>query len=88
MQADNNDTADISLTFLVIALTFSHSMAAMSMMVLPAVAPLVAREFGVDPSLVGYQISVVSVGQAFATRGGGAHSVSRASAVSGRGRPF
>jgi MFS family permease len=62
MQADNNNTADISLTFLVIALTFSHSMAAMSMMVLPAVAPLVAREFGVDPSLVGYQISVVSVG--------------------------
>jgi MFS family permease len=62
MQADNNNTADISLTFLIVALTFSHSMAAMSMMVLPAVAPLVAREFGVDPSLVGYQISVVSVG--------------------------
>jgi MFS family permease len=37
-------------------------MAAMAMMILPAVAPLVAREFGVDPSLVGYQISIVSVG--------------------------
>ena len=55
-------TGDVSLTFLVIALTFSHSMAAMAMMVLPAVAPLVAREYAVDPSLVGYQISIVSVG--------------------------
>jgi MFS family permease len=53
---------DISLAFLVVALTFSHSMAAMAMMVLPAVAPLVAHEYGVDPSLVGYQISIVSVG--------------------------
>ena len=51
-----------SLVFLVCALTFSHAMAAMSMMVLPAVAPLVAREYGVDASLVGYQISIVSVG--------------------------
>ena len=50
-------TGDVSLTFLVIALTFSHSMAAMAMMVLPAVAPLVAREYAVDPSLVGYQRS-------------------------------
>ena len=32
------------------------------MMVLPAVAPLVAREYGVDSSLVGYQISIVSCG--------------------------
>ena len=53
---------ETSLAFLVVALTFSHSMAAMAMMVLPAVAPLVARDYGVDPSLVGYQISIVSVG--------------------------
>jgi MFS family permease len=53
---------DVSLAFLVVALTFSHSMAAMAMMVLPAVAPLVARDYGVDASLVGYQISIVSVG--------------------------
>lgn len=51
-----------SLVFLIIALTFSHAMAAMAMMVLPAVAPLVAREYGVDASLVGYQISIVSCG--------------------------
>ena len=51
-----------SLVFLVVALTFSHSMAAMAMMVLPAVAPLVAHEYGIDASLVGYQISIVSVG--------------------------
>ena len=51
-----------SLAFLVVALTFSHAMAAMAMMVLPAVAPLVAREYGVDSSLVGYQISIVSCG--------------------------
>ena len=51
-----------SLAFLVVALTFSHAMAAMAMMVLPAVAPLVAHEYGVDSSLVGYQISIVSCG--------------------------
>ena len=51
-----------SLAFLVVALTFSHAMAAMAMMVLPAVAPLVAREYGVDSSLVGYQIRIVSCG--------------------------
>jgi predicted MFS family arabinose efflux permease len=56
------DPAPPSLAFLVVALTFSHAMAAMAMMVLPAVAPLVAREYGVDSSLVGYQISIVSCG--------------------------
>lgn len=54
--------SDWRLAFLLVALTFSHSMAAMAMMVLPAVAPVVAREYGVDASLVGYQISIVSVG--------------------------
>ena len=62
MKQAAENTNDVSLAFLLVALTFSHSMAAMAMMVLPAVAPLVAREYGVDPSLVGYQISIVSVG--------------------------
>src|SRR5690606_22779329 len=34
----------------------------MSTLVLPAVAPVVARDYGFDPSLIGYQISLVSVG--------------------------
>lgn len=34
----------------------------MSTLVLPAVAPVVAREYGFDPSLIGYQISMVSFG--------------------------
>lgn len=36
----------------------------MATLVLPAVAPAVARDFGFDPSLIGYQISMVSVGMA------------------------
>lgn len=34
----------------------------MALLVLPAVAPEAARDYGVDPALVGYQISVVSMG--------------------------
>lgn len=34
----------------------------MTTLVLPAVAPVVAREYGFDPSLIGYQISMVSLG--------------------------
>ncbi len=34
----------------------------MSTLVLPAVAPAVARDYGFDPSLIGYQISLVSLG--------------------------
>lgn len=34
----------------------------MSTLVLPAVAPVVARDYGFDPSLIGYQISMVSLG--------------------------
>lgn len=51
-----------ALAYLVFTLTVSHSMAAMAMMTLPAVAPLVAGEYQVDASLVGYHISVVSLG--------------------------
>lgn len=51
-----------ALAYLVFTLTMSHAMAAMAMMLLPAVAPLVAREYEVDASLVGYHISIVSIG--------------------------
>ncbi len=37
-------------------------MASMALLVLPAVAPVVAREYGIDASLIGYQISLVSAG--------------------------
>ncbi len=37
----------------------------MAVLVLPAVAPEVARDYGFDPSLIGYQISLVSIGMVF-----------------------
>jgi MFS family permease len=52
----------ISLPFLVTALIAGHAMSSMALLVLPAVAPAVARDYGVDASLIGYQISLVSVG--------------------------
>ncbi len=52
----------ISLPFLVAALIAGHAMSSMALLVLPAVAPAVAREYGIDASLIGYQISLVSVG--------------------------
>jgi len=51
-----------SLVFLVTTLLAGHTVAAMAVLVLPAVAPEVARDFGVDASLIGYQISLLSVG--------------------------
>lgn len=44
------------------ALLAGHSFASMAVLVLPAVAPEVARGYGFDPSLIGYQISLVSIG--------------------------
>lgn len=44
------------------ALLAGHSFASMAVLVLPAVAPEVARDYGFDPSLIGYQISLVSIG--------------------------
>src|SRR5450759_3706299 len=52
----------ISLVALVVALTIGHGMASMALLVLPAVAPAVARDYGVDASLIGYQISLVGAG--------------------------
>lgn len=48
--------------FLLLALLAGHTFASMTTLVLPAVAPVVAREYGFDPSLIGYQISMVSLG--------------------------
>jgi hypothetical protein len=51
------------LQFLLLpALLAGHSFASMAVLVLPAVAPAVARDYGFDPSLIGYQISLVSLG--------------------------
>ena len=63
----NTDSAAVlrprpSLAYLVFTLTFSHAMSVCSMMILPAIAPVVAAEYGIDPSLVGYHVSVVSIG--------------------------
>jgi len=55
--------SEISLSFLVGALLFGHIMATMALLVLPALAPEVAREYAIDPSLIGYYISLVCVGQ-------------------------
>ncbi|MFN7085974.1 MAG: MFS transporter [Burkholderiales bacterium] len=52
----------ISSTFLVFALIAGHTMASMAVLVLPAIAPAVARDYGFDASLIGYQISLVSIG--------------------------
>ncbi|HTD91753.1 MAG TPA: MFS transporter [Burkholderiales bacterium] len=53
---------DISLAFLITALLMGHTMASMALLVLPAVAPVVAREYDIDASLIGYLISLVSAG--------------------------
>lgn len=53
-----------SLIFLVCALVVGHTMASMAALVLPAIAPAVARDYGFDPSLIGYQISLVGAGMA------------------------
>ena len=47
---------------LVLALTAGHTAASMALLLLPAVAPAVARDYGVDASLIGYQISIVAGG--------------------------
>ena len=51
-----------SLAYLVFVLTAGHAVGSMAMLVMPAVAPDVARDYGIDPSLIGYQISLVTVG--------------------------
>lgn len=56
------DSSGISPAFLVFMLITGHTMASMATLVLPAVAPAVARDYGFDPSLIGYQISLVSIG--------------------------
>lgn len=52
-----------SLPFLIFALLAGHTVAVMAMLVVPSVAPAVAGDYGVDPSLIGYQIAFLSLGQ-------------------------
>ena len=52
----------IAVAFLVSVLTAGHTAGTMAMFVLPAVAPAVADDYGLDPSLIGYQISLVGGG--------------------------
>ena len=63
MQAALLPSKDIPLPFLVGALLTGHIMASMALLVLPALAPEVAREFAIDASLIGYFITLVCVGQ-------------------------
>ena len=48
---------------LVLALTVGHTVASTALMVLPAVAPAVARDYGISAALIGYQLSIVGTGQ-------------------------
>jgi len=61
-QTRHSDSHGISSAFLVFALIAGHTMSSMAVLVLPAVAPAVARDYGFDASLIGYQISLVSIG--------------------------
>ena len=61
-QTRPSDSHGISSAFLVFALIAGHTMSSMAVLVLPAVAPAVARDYGFDSSLIGYQISLVSIG--------------------------
>jgi MFS family permease len=63
MQAAPHTVREIPLAFLVGALLTGHIMASMALLVLPALAPEVAREYRIDPSLIGYYITLVCVGQ-------------------------
>ncbi len=56
------DQHGISSAFLVFALIAGHAISTMAVLVLPAVAPAVAQDYGFDASLIGYQISLVSIG--------------------------
>lgn len=55
-------SGSVSSLFLLLALLAGHAFASMAVLVLPAVAPEVARDYGFDPALIGYQISMVSFG--------------------------
>ena len=45
-----------------VLLTGAHTSSCFAILILPAIAPVVASEFGIDPSLIGYQISVMGLG--------------------------
>jgi len=58
----DSDSRGISAAFLIFALIAGHTMSSMAVLVLPAVAPAVAHDYGIDASLIGYQISLLSIG--------------------------
>jgi len=49
-----------SLAYLVCVLLGAQSFGTMATMTLPAVAPKVAETYGIDPALIGYQISILA----------------------------
>ena len=49
-----------SLAYLVWVLLAAQSFGTMATMTLPAVAPKVAETYGIDSSLIGYQISILA----------------------------
>jgi predicted MFS family arabinose efflux permease len=53
----------MSLAFLMFTLLAGQTAAVMAMLVVPSVAPAIARDFGVDASLIGYQIALSGLGQ-------------------------
>jgi len=51
-----------SFPLLVAKLTLAHACGTMTVLGIPAIAPLVARAYGVAPALIGYQTSLVFLG--------------------------
>ena len=45
-----------------LALTSAHTISSTAMVILPAIAPAVARDYGIDASLIGYQIGIMGTG--------------------------
>ena len=61
--AGSAQDAGFPLYALVLALTAGHTVASTALMVLPAVAPAVAHDYGISAALIGYQFGIVGTGQ-------------------------
>ena len=51
-----------SAPFVVVAMLVAQTIVSMGMLTMPAIAPVLARSFGVDASAIGYQVSIVYAG--------------------------
>ncbi|HLS57636.1 MAG TPA: MFS transporter, partial [Zeimonas sp.] len=51
-----------SASFVVVAMLVAQTIVSMGMLTMPAIAPVLARSFGVDASAIGYQVSIVYAG--------------------------